>query len=158
MNWKEIFQDSSFLINFNKHLIWIILILLLFRCTPSSMEKIEIQIAGEAFIVEVAREWDDQEDGLMHRAELGQREGMLFVYDYDKLMKFWNNNVNFPLSIAFLTKTGMIVQIEDMKGGDPSTIYSKYSVRYALEVNQGIFEELGIGLNDYIIFPDDFNR
>ena len=44
----------------------------------------------------------------------------------------------------------MIVQIEDMKAGDPGSVYSKYSVRYALEVNLGVFEELGVGINDYI--------
>lgn len=156
MSRKEIFQGSSFLINFKKYLIVIFKILILFGCTPSLMEKVEIKIAGEVFIVEVAREDEDQINGLMYRAELGIREGMLFVYDHDKLLRFWNKNVNFPLSIAFLTKTGMIVHIEDMKEGDPSSVYSKYSVRYALEVNKSIFEELGIGINDYIILPDDF--
>ena len=92
----------------------------------------------------------------MYRENLGEKEGMLFAYDYDKHLNFWNNNVNFPLSIAFMTKTGKIVQIENMKAGDPSSVHSKLSVRYALEVNQGVFEELGIGVNDYVILPEEF--
>ena len=163
MNRKEIYQGSSFLINF-KYLkpyyiasIVLLLNIFLFMCTPSStFEKIEVNIGEEIFIIEVVRKQKDQEYGLMYRENLGEKEGMLFAYDYDKHLNFWNNNVNFPLSIAFMTKTGKIVQIESMKAGDPSSVYSKLSVRYALEVNQGVFDELGIGVNDYIILPEEF--
>ncbi len=163
MNRKETYQGSSFLIN-SKDLklyyitgIMLLLIIFLFKCTPSSsFEKIEVNIGEEIFIIEVVHKQKDQEYGLMYRESLGEKEGMLFVYDYDKHLNFWNNNVNFPLSIAFMTKTGKIVQIENMKAGDPGSVYSKLSVRYALEVNQGVFEELGIGVNDYVILPEDF--
>jgi uncharacterized protein len=156
MNITEIYQGSSFLNSFRKYLITFLIIIIFNSCSSSSLEKIEIIIAGEKFIVEVAREPEDLTKGLMFRESLGEREGMLFAYEYDKPLKFWNNNVNFPLSLAFITKTGMIIQIEHMDADDPDSVYSKYSVRYALEVNEGIFEELGVSIKDYIIFPEGF--
>lgn len=152
----EMYQGSSFLNSFKKIIFPFLIIIISFSCNSSSMEKVEIIIGGENFIVEVARKPEDLKNGLMYRDKLGEREGMLFAYDHDKPLRFWNNNVNFPLALAFITKTGMIVQIEHMKTDDPSSIYSKYSVRYALEVNDGIFQELGVCIKDYILFPDDF--
>ena len=88
------YQDSSFLTSFRNHLFIFFLILLFFSC-GSSMEKIEIEVGGEKFTVEVARQPEDQRKGLMFRDSLGEREGMLFAYDYDKPLKFWNNNVQY---------------------------------------------------------------
>ena len=62
-----------------------------------------------------------------------------------------------PLSIAFVSKDGTIREIKDMEPFDKTQIKSKYSTLYALEVNQGAFQELGVEPGDEIIFPPGFH-
>jgi uncharacterized membrane protein (UPF0127 family) len=119
------------------------------------LETVEIKIKEEIFTVEVARSYEDKQKGLKYRDYLGEREGMLFVYDRDQELSFWMKDTKIPLSIAFLTKNGLVVQMEDMKPLSQSSIKSKYSVRYALEVKQGTFQELGLKVGDIIQLPDN---
>jgi uncharacterized membrane protein (UPF0127 family) len=114
-------------------------------------------LGGEIFQVEVVRTREAQIEGLMYRKSLGEREGMLFVYKMDRRLGFWMKNTEIPLSIAFIDRNGVIKQIEHMKPFDPTTFRSKISVRYALEVNRGIFEELGVTVGDTVGFPEDFS-
>ena len=92
----------------------IVLILMLSSCTPA-MQTAEMQLGGQTFQVEIARTGEQQSRGLMHRKRVGEREGMLFVYSIDRRVSFWMKNTEIPLSIAFITKDGQIVQIEDME-------------------------------------------
>jgi uncharacterized membrane protein (UPF0127 family) len=55
-----------------------------------------------------------------------------------------------PLSIAFITHDGRILEIRDMRPGDLTPIRSSRSVRYALEVPQGWFGRMGIKPGDRV--------
>ena len=92
----------------------------------------------------------------MSRQSLGEREGMLFVYKEDRRLSFWMKNTSIPLSIAFISGQGKIIQIEKMKPFDPTTVRSKISVRYALEILQGTFDRLGMREGDMVVFPEGF--
>jgi hypothetical protein len=115
-----------------------------------------MQIAGETFHVEVARTRERQARGLMSHQSLGEREGMLFVYREDRRLSFWMKNTSIPLSIAFINRQGKIIQIEKLKPFDPTTVRSKISVRYALEILQGTFDRLGVREGDTVVFPEGF--
>jgi uncharacterized membrane protein (UPF0127 family) len=58
-----------------------------------------------------------------------------------------------PLSIAFIAADGTIKEIHDMEPFSQKTVSSRQSVRYALEVNQGLFEKLGIEIGDRLEIP-----
>jgi uncharacterized membrane protein (UPF0127 family) len=81
---------------------------------------------------------------------------MLFVYTRDRRLSFWMKNTELPLSIAFLSSRGEITQIDKMKPFDLTPVKSVFSVRYALEVNQGVFEELGVTEGHRVQFPEGF--
>ncbi|RPJ09330.1 MAG: DUF192 domain-containing protein [Spirochaetaceae bacterium] len=116
-----------------------------------------MEVNGVKFRVEMAKTEEQQRDGLMRRISLGEFEGMIFIYSQDKRMSFWMKDVSLPLSIAFLSADGRITQIEDMKPLDPvGRIFSRQSVRYALEVNRGVFEKYGIREGDKFNFPPGF--
>ena len=125
-----------------------------FGCDSQRLETVELILGGEIFRVEVARTREEKAAGLMYRKKLGARRGMIFVYDVDTPMNFWMANTSIPLSIAFIDRDGIIVQIEDMQPFDLSGVKSRISVRYALELNQDAFSEIGVG--DRITFPDGF--
>jgi len=140
---------------------FILLISLFVSCIKEpgqpKLKTMEIEVNGVKFRVEMAKTEEQQRDGLMRRISLGEFEGMIFIYSQDKRMSFWMKDVSLPLSIAFLSADGRITQIEDMKPLDPvGRIFSRQSVRYALEVNRGVFEKYGIREGDKFNFPPGF--
>jgi uncharacterized membrane protein (UPF0127 family) len=122
----------------------------------NNLEMIEV-IIGEAVLqVEVAVTAEEQARGLMFRKEMPENHGMLFPYGSDRRLSFWMKDTLIPLSIAYIASDGTIKEIYDMKPGSLREVSSRLSVRYALEVNQGLFDRLGIGVGDTVEFPADF--
>lgn len=85
--------------------------------------------------------------GLMGRESLPPDAGMVFVFEEDTGGGFWMKDTLIPLSIAFLDDSGQIVDILDMEPcqADPCPVYTPDATyRYALEANEGFFEDHGI--------------
>lgn len=134
-----------------------IILLALVSCAESdALETITVSIEGVEFTIEVARTPEEQQRGLMYRRSLGERSGMLFAYDSDRKLEFWMKNTFIPLSIAFLSSAGEIIEIHDMEPESLRGIPSTRSVRYALELNRGAFEEIGAGPGSFVRFPEGF--
>jgi len=120
------------------------------------LPRVALQAAGQVLTVEVARTDAQRERGLMGRKEIGPREGMIFVFDKDDHLSFWMKNTPTPLSIAFLSAEGKVLQIADMEPFSEKIIRSRLSARYALEMRQGAFAEMQITEGTIISFPPDF--
>ncbi|MDR2211522.1 MAG: DUF192 domain-containing protein [Spirochaetaceae bacterium] len=110
--------------------------------------------AGARIEAELARTGPERQTGLMYRTELQDGRGMLFVFDRDEVLSFWMKNTLIPLSIAFITYDGVILEIRNMYPGDLRSIQSSRSVRYALETPQGWFERAGIRAGDRVDLGD----
>ncbi|MDR0584164.1 MAG: DUF192 domain-containing protein, partial [Treponema sp.] len=126
-------------------------------CAPGKLAGAEIRVerAGtEAALlkVELARTPEERSRGLMHRKNLADGEGMLFIFERDQALSFWMKDTLIPLSIAFIASDGRIVEIRDMRPLDLNPVKSSRSVRYALEVPQGWFERAGIKPGDTVKF------
>ena len=122
----------------------------------SAPERVMIRAAGQSLTVEVARTEAQREHGLMQRTNLGPRDGMIFVFDRDDHLSFWMKDTPTPLSIAFLSAGGKILQIADMEPFSESIVRSRLSARYALEMRKGAFSALGINEGDEFTFPERF--
>lgn len=94
--------------------------------------------------VQLAVSPEERATGLMHRKDMPQHEGMLFVFESPQVQCFWMKNTLLPLSIAFLADDGRIVSMADMKPLDETSHCSAEPVRYALEMNQGWFVKRGL--------------
>jgi uncharacterized membrane protein (UPF0127 family) len=127
----------------------------LVSCTPR-LPRVTLRAAGQDLSVEVARTEAQREHGLMGRKDLGPRDGMIFVFDRDDHLSFWMKDTPTALSIAFLSVDGRVLEIEDMQPFSEKTIRSRLSARYALEMRQGAFAELGIREGDTFTFPEGF--
>ncbi len=125
-------------------------------CGGDGAERVELIMAGEKFSIEVVRSQEDQQRGLMFRKRLGSREGMLFVYERDEKLSFWMKNTEIPLSIAFLSSSGEILEIRDMEPLSLKTVSSRRAARYALEVPRGTFQRLNLAAGDRVKFPPAF--
>ncbi len=102
---------------------------------------------------EIAETEGAQRRGLMFRRILPDNNGMLFVFSGERHLRFWMKNTFIPLSIAYISKKGVINEIYRMKPLDISVTYpSKIPAKYALEVKQGWFSRKGIKPGSKIIF------
>ena len=108
------------------------------------LKTITLELGGKQFIVEVADTQETRARGLMFRKSLPENRGMLFVFDRDGEQSFWMENTTIPLSLAYISSTGEIREIHNMTPLSRRSVRSTHAIRYALEVNQGTFEKLGI--------------
>ena len=129
-----------------------LLVALLFGSSLSSAQEVpQTQLQRTTLSVgihridsQVAATAEQREIGLMHRKEMPQHEGMLFIFENPSRLCFWMKNTLIPLTAAFIADDGTIVNLENMK---PQTLDSHCSakpVRYVLEMNQGWFTKKGI--------------
>jgi hypothetical protein len=109
-----------------------------------------LKIKGHTLRVEVAASEEEKRTGLMFRRNLGENNGMLFVYENDSRWAMWMKNTYLPLSVAFIDRDGRIINIEDMQPLTEDAHQAAGPAKYALEVNQGWFAKRGIGKGDRI--------
>jgi len=108
------------------------------------LPTIELGVGERTLVVEVASSSEQRYNGLSFRTSLGADEGMLFVYSEPRELTFTMRNTLLPLSIAYIDADLVIHEILDMDVGPGQLFPSRGLVKYALEVNQGWFEQHGI--------------
>ena len=114
----------------------------------TNLPRVKLSAGMHRIDAQVAATPDQRMTGLMHRKEMPQHEGMLFVFELPSQQCFWMKNTLLPLSIAFVADDGTIVNIDEMA---PQTLDSHCSakpVRYVLEMNKGWFAKKGIKAGD----------
>lgn len=89
--------------------------------------------------VQLAQDFEQRQIGLMWRKEMPQNEGMLFIFEQAGVQCFWMRNTLLPLTAAFVSDDGTIVNLADMKPQNDSSHCSHKPVRFVLEMNQGWF-------------------
>lgn len=94
--------------------------------------------------IEIADTEDLRVQGLMHRTQLAESQGMLFVYPDQAVRGVWMKNTLLPLDVLFLSADGKIVSILHRLtpcAKEPCTVYtSTTDAMYMLEVNAGFVD------------------
>lgn len=109
---------------------------------------------GKKLVTELAISAKERELGLMNRTSLKDGEAMLFVFESDQKLTFWMKNTLIPLSVAYISKDGSILEIYDMVKESLAPVPSEHYVRYALEVPQGYFSRIGAKVGDRVTLPN----
>ena len=125
-----------------------LLSLLLMSCASSHEGFTEVTLSSPektyTLWVEIADDVPEQAQGLMGRKELGDDQGMLFIFPKEQPLSFWMKNTLIPLDILFFDAEGNLVgvQMMDPCKEDPCKTYpSQKSAKYALEVSAGFAEK-----------------
>jgi uncharacterized membrane protein (UPF0127 family) len=118
--------------------------------TSCTTESWELSINEHQFTVEIADTPEARQRGLMERRTLASDAGMLFVFPSSELRSFWMKDTLLPLSIAYIDSNLVIREIYQMDPLSLVPVPSRFPARFALEVNEGVFEELGIRPGDRI--------
>jgi uncharacterized membrane protein (UPF0127 family) len=109
-----------------------------------NLPRVKLSAGMHVIDAQVAATPEQRMTGLMHRKEMPQHEGMLFVFESPSQQCFWMKNTLLPLSIAFLADDGTIVNIAEMKPQTLDSHCSEKPVRYVLEMNTGWFAKKGV--------------
>jgi uncharacterized membrane protein (UPF0127 family) len=116
-----------------------------------TLEVVRANIGKTQISIEVARTPRELAQGLMFRDQLSDNAGMIFCLLQEERASFWMKNVKIPLSVAYMDRNGVILDILDMKPFDESPVWSRSNrVLYALEMNQGWFQLNKVKVGDQI--------
>ncbi len=118
----------------------------------------ELVIATEAgprrFQVEIADEPSERSRGLMFRREMADNAGMLFDFGAEEPASFWMENTYIPLDMIFIKADGTVESIAERTTPlSRRSVPSQGPVRYVLEINGGLSDELGIKPGDKVSGP-----
>ena len=109
-----------------------------------NLQRVKLFAGMNVIDAQLALTPEQRQIGLMLRKDMPQHEGMLFVFEQPSQQCFWMKNTLLPLTAAFVTDDGTIVNLADMKPQTMDSHCSAQPVRYVLEMNQGWFAKKGI--------------
>lgn len=109
-----------------------------------NLQRIVLKAGFHQIDTQLAMTPEQRSVGLMHRKEMPQHEGMLFVFSEASKQCFWMKNTLIPLTAAFVADDGTIVNLEDMKPQTTDSHCSSQPVRFVLEMNVGWFAKKGL--------------
>ena len=119
-----------------------------------------VVLNGMEIQVEVSATEKSRSLGLSGRKNLGEYQGMLFIFDSPGAYPFWMNNMHFPLDIIWIFGN-KIVQISpavpppSQTAGTPVTINPGSLVDKVLEVNSGLASRLGAKVGDTVVIDSE---
>lgn len=106
------------------------------------------------FQVEIADDGQERSKGLMFRREMADDAGMLFDFKSDQPVGFWMENTYIPLDMIFIKADGTVAAIAERTTPlSRRTVPSGTPVRFVLEINGGLSDELGISPGDKVSGP-----
>ena len=109
-----------------------------------NLQRVKLSAGMNVIDAQLALTPEQRQIGLMLRKDMPQHEGMLFVFEQASQQCFWMKNTLLPLTAAFVSDDGTIVNLADMKPQTTDSHCSTQPVRYVLEMNQGWFAKKGI--------------
>jgi uncharacterized protein len=110
----------------------------------TNLPRVTLSAGMHQIDAQVAQTIEQRTTGLMHRKEMPQHEGMLFVFDRPMIQCFWMKDTLLPLSVAFIADDGTVVNLAEMKPLALDSHCSDKPVRFVLEMNQGWFAKKGV--------------
>ncbi len=129
-----------------------VLLLSVYACTGDNL--IEIRVENAVAMVEVAADDDARRRGLMNRKWLAEDRGLLMVFPVERPVQIWMLNVHIPLDVGFFDESGILInRLSMLPDGGREIHRSGAPARYALEMNMGWFERMGLEPGDHLRLP-----
>lgn len=115
--------------------------------TKAVIKKIDVEVANDPTTRTV---------GLMNRSKMEESNGMLFIFEYPDIHKFWMKNTLIPLDITFVDSLGFIDTIyRKTEPLSERTLPSRRKVQFVVETNGGFSDKFNIKEGDLISFNVD---
>jgi len=106
--------------------------------------KIDLEIADSDY---------ERQLGLMNRKSMEEKQGMLFIFQSERMQSFWMRNTLIPLDILFINKDKEIITIhKNTKTLSTQTYPSTGPALYVVEVVGGFTDRHNIVVGDKIFW------
>ena len=98
----------------------------------------------------------ERRQGLSFRDDLPADQGMLFISGDCRTSDagIWMKDTSIPLAVAFVSREGPILDIQEMAPFSARVHRVDEPYLFALEANQGWFQEHGVVAGDLVELPD----
>lgn len=111
-------------------------------------ETKRILLGGKTITVEIADNDQRRVQGLMFRKSLAPDQGMLFIFDSERVLGFWMKNTLIPLSIGYFDSSKRLINVHEMTPEvagraehQLKTYRSSRPALYALEMEKNWFSK-----------------
>jgi uncharacterized membrane protein (UPF0127 family) len=105
------------------------------------LRTVRLWIGAKELTSEVAMTVREVSTGMMFRQEIGDNEGMLFVFGRPHRAAFYMRNTVVPLSAAYIDPNGAILEIHELKPLEEAPVTAgSDQVQFVLETKLGWFE------------------
>jgi uncharacterized membrane protein (UPF0127 family) len=106
--------------------------------------KIDLEIADNEY---------ERQLGLMNRKSMEENQGMLFIFEFERMQSFWMRNTLIPLDILFINKDKKIVTIhKNTKTLSAQSYPSTAPAIYVVELVGGFTDKHNIVIGDKIFW------
>ena len=120
------------------------------RALPK-LPVIKLWLGRQEFMAEIAAAPRELATGMMHRKEMGENEGMLFILPFPQRASFYMRNTHVPLSVAYIDTEGTILEIHDLQPLNEEPVPSKSErIHFVLEAKQGWFDRNQVSIGNVI--------
>lgn len=147
--------------NYHKIVLGLIILLvvsifIIKKMTKFSSNQTQICHQNQCLQIEIADSLEERTRGLMHRTELADNQGMLFIFDQPDYHAFWMKNTLIGLDIIWLDNDLKVVWIESSaqpcQNDQCPTFTPKKSAKYVLEINAGMSDKFDIKIGSQLQF------
>ena len=123
---------------------------------PANLRENQVlmNLGGGQFKLEIADTPEKQKIGLMERRFMPANEGMIFVFPNEQPRAFYMRDTYIPLDIIYLSADGRIISIKQMKPLDETSVPSDGPCKYAIELNAGTAQKMGLKVGDVLTIPE----
>ena len=103
--------------------------------------------------IEFAETEYETQTGLMYREGMKDTQGMLFIFDDERIHSFYMKNTEFPLDIIYIKADSTIASFqENAQPFNEAGLSSQVPIQFVLEVNAGLAEQWLLEVGDKIEF------
>lgn len=116
----------------------------LIKASGDTIRKLDIEFAENDY---------EHQTGLMYRESMEEDQGMLFIYNSERIRNFYMKNTYIPLDIIYYRADSTLVSIQkNATPRDETSLPSEGPAQYILEINGGLSDTWGLEKDDRIYF------
>src|SRR5438876_2184197 len=115
------------------------------------LRTIKLWLGAQEMVAEMALTQTQVATGMMYRKEMGENDGMLFVFPRPHRTAFYMRNTVVPLSAAYIDPEGTILELHDLKPLEETPVEAgSDNIQFVLETPQGWFKKNNIGVGTLV--------
>jgi uncharacterized protein len=115
------------------------------------LQTMKLYLGAETIDAELALTPKEEQTGMMFRTNIQETDAMLFPLPYPMQASFWMKNCPESISVAYITRDGVIQEIHHLEQNETNAVLSaRNDIQFALETKEGWFKRHNIGVGTMI--------